>query len=1276
MDDADGVLDSVNHVLAAVRRAEAHVPRRGHVSCHIARLHKKARAAASTKLKMTQRVQEIVRKYNADHAKTESDILDLEALQAGCQPGRPVGRPRRGEKRKSGAYKQWVPAALARVCWGYRKQAQKPSRRLRQKTSVKSNKKSGKTASPNIASAREWARHMRCSHTHVNRVRHAVAELFMRVQEDALFKLPWVKEQWVEFALDETQEPVQIRTRGEQVQVMVVHMRIFRLPARARSSQQPGNLSMEQLTVVLPTVLLEGTTTEDLYAGLMKRLPLNLIRLSAKASSTVFFLNTDSFGSCLRLRRCLAAEVPCLGCPCRMHQLCIALTASLACSGSMSSLYCGSLLLRRARYQDLLRKRLKAYIAENLTIAYEEPTRQERLHAHAVWNLHWPLIVQGHEQSAMIRTKRAQAWQRLKNWLLPAGLKHFCPFGCHASKEAIVDDIYQDLCTLFLDSPPAIPAWNKWTKIAPVLCWFAPLLCLGNLFPALAGPIFAVGHDDVTDVPWDSSTIKDEDMWKKEEFARVKKFHRFLLAKATPHKLVATLLSMQPTLKILGQFFSTATGGSASVWAAMGSARLGDTPEAMVLLLAMPSKSPVIKTIKEMCARLLDHQHDCWDALSVEMTWDTNMCLLASVPVWIQIGQLHTRLVLPFQQWPWKFGQLLEGDLDEQTYLAKEFLTLCRHRDPIISYLRQGLRTVADVLHPNFLEKIRRLLTVAPMTNMVSEKSFARSHVRRQTTFGNEPKQFLLAAQHVLDESKSILDCALRSPSAAASSVPLPARIPRRTDGWTCFLASQRKLGAHMRGASELWGRMSFEDKEAWRQRSLQERAHTLQPVEDPVPRRVGVSPVDVWPGCGDKDYPLRPDAMKDVSEHVKGWADAWRNRVEEYPCTPMQLPSFQHSETCKGPGCMQRLDQELQAKMEKRRKHLNRWAAMTKAKPPEPKEMWSQLPFFFLGTQNEEVPFRGVWLLQICALHDGQVYCAKFVSKRPCVSDVVDLSPSMENLMSQQQVVDIWAEWEDAGAGPVDCLKAVYTYQSMVQFEILEMDSLFQMEKDVAEARRKDPSLQKILSVTKGFSEQALLKEPRKRHRKKAPATADTSEVEVPVDAESFLEDWDEELDLAASPEAGHAEEVVELEVSRMMDVPSQDVDDMAEERSCHADASGSRPLRVDRTAVSEEKDTAAQVEAEHFALKQEADGRIYRTDVEPRSCIGRITLLRVGEPQEAFSVYCSLHGCQIMRRINRIPSSDKLLAWFHQGLHLPRGRDLGLQAKHKNTFPGPDES
>ena len=1089
MDDADGVLDAVNHVLAAVRRAEAHVPRRGHVACHIARLHKKTRAAASTKLKMTQRVQEIVKKYNSDYAKTETDILDLEALQAGCQPGRRVGRPRRGEKRKSGSWKQWVPAALARVCWGYRKQTQKPSRRLRQKTSVKSNKKDRKTASPNIASAREWARHMRCSHTHVNRVRHAVAELFMRVQEDALLKLPWVKEQWVEFALDETQEPVQIRTRGEQVQVMVVHMRLFRLPATAGSSQPLDTPPMEHMSVVLPTVLLEGTTTEDLYAGLMKRLPLSLLRLSAKASSTVFLLNTDSFGSCLRLRRCLATEVPCLGCPCRMHQLCIALTASLACSGCMSSLYCGSLLLRRARYQDLLRKRLKAYLSEHLTIVYEAPTREERLHSNAVWDMHWPLIVQGHEQRAIIRTRRAQAWQRLKMWLLPAGLKHFCPFGCRASREAIVDDIYVDLCTLFLDSPPAIPAWNKWTKIAPVLCWFAPLLCLGILFPSLAGPIFSVGPDDVTDVALDTSAIKDEDTWKKEEYARVKKFHRFLLAEATPDKLVATLLSMQPTLKILGQFFATATGGSASLWQAMGSARLGDLPkETMMLMLAMPSKSPVIKTIRELCERLNDRQHECWDALSVEKTWDTRMCLLASVPLWIQVGQLHSRLVLPFQQWPWKFGQLLEGQPDEQTCLAKEFLALCKHRDPILSFLRQGLRSVEDVLHPTFLEKIRRLLTIAPMTNMVSEKSFARSHVRRQTTFGNEPKQFLLAAQHVLDESKSILDCALHGTSCAASNVPLPARLPRRTDGWTCFLASQRKQGVNMRAASEVWGRMTFEDKEAWRERSAKEKVQASQPPQGPAPSSHAVGPLDVWPGCGDKDYPLRPEAMKDVSEHVKGWAAAWRNRVEESPCSPRTLPSIQDSETCKGPGCMQRLGKDAHAKMEKRRKHLNRWAAMTKSKPPEAEDVWSQLPFFFIGTQSEGEFFRGMWILQLCSLHDGQVYCAKFVSNRPCVSDIVVLSPSNENLMSQQQVVDIWAEWEDAAAVSLDCLKAVYNYRSMVEFEILELQSLFDMEAEVAQARRKDPNIQKILAVTRGFSEQALLKGAKETAQKKGP--------------------------------------------------------------------------------------------------------------------------------------------------------------------------------------------
>ena len=1273
MADADEALQVVDHVLAALRRADAHIPRRGHVSTKMARLHKKVRQASCIKMKMTRHVQRIVERYNADFAKTENDILNLELL-SGCQPERPVGRPRRGPRRKSGSYKQWIPSALAKVCWGYRRQARKVTKRITKKTSFGHKKKPlSKMASPNVASAREWARHMRCSHGHVNRVRHAVAELFMRVQEDTFLKLPWVREQWVEIALDETQEPVQIHARGEHASVMVVHLRLFRLATmevHAREREEAG--SVARFHVVLPTVLLEGTTTDDLYTGLMSRLPFTLQRLSAKAGSTVILLNTDSFGSCLKLRKCLAAEVACLGCPCRMHQLCIALTATLAYSGCMSSLYCGSLLLRRARYQDLLRRRLRTYLEENLQIVYDAPSRQERIHAHAVWDLHFPLIVQGHEKQMMVRTKRAQAWQRLKCSLLPAGLKHFCPYGCHATKNAIIEEIYQDICELFLNSPPAIPAWNKWTKIAPVLCWFAPLLSLGTLFSGLAAPIFSVVQDGIeAGLDGGDASIKDEDTWKREEFARVKKFHRFLLAEKTPHKLVAVLLSMLPSLNILGKFFATATGGSETMWKAMDGVRAesGASDETMMLVLTQPSKSPVLQTIERLCDRLQDHQHVCWDALPLENVWGPDMCLLASVPVWVQIGQLHSRLVLPFEHWPWKLGRMLDADLEQQLHLAKEFLTLCPHRDPIIAFLRRGLRTTDDVLNPAFLEKVRRLLTVAPITNMVSEKSFARSHIRRRTNGGNEPKLPSLAAQHVLDESKSILDTSLAR--GRVDDIPLPARATCRTDAWNNFISAQRQQQFSMKDAADRWRQMSAREKATWQNK----RPFDCNLLVDMQAKdNKSVDPVSVWPGCGDKDYPLRPESMKDVAEHIKGWAEAWTRRVGEFPLSASKAPTLQDQEVCKGLGCMQRLNSDTLASVDKKRKHLNRWAAMTKPKPPEPEQLWAPLPLFFIGSSGDEAAssdttLEGVWLLQICPLHDGEVYCSKFVTRPPAVADVVTMLPSIQHLLSQQQVLDLWMAWEQRTKSALTCLQGTYAYRSMVEFQILELKSLFDMELQAARARKKDPNIQKVLHVTKGLSDEALAKEPRKRYRKKmAPAPAD-SEAAVVVDID--FDDWDEELEAAACPEAGHAEEVVELEVAHMMGIPTLDVDDMAEERSTHGatETLTSRPPRVVSSAASQNAD--ADHGQEDVTLEQDAQGRVFRLDVSPQVCVGRVTQLRVGQPQEAFSVYCCLHGCQIMRRIHRIPSKEKILAWFQQGLHLPRGRDFALQTKHKDTFP-----
>ena len=121
--------------------------------------------------------------------------------------------------------------------------------------------------------------------------------------------LPHAQEQWIEIALDETQEPVSLEARAQSAHVMCIHMKIVRLSA---SGQAP--VAMQ---VVLPTVILPGTTTEDLYGRLKARLPVELETLRSKAAKTTVLFNSDSFSSCLKLYKCLRDMIPCLHCPCR-----------------------------------------------------------------------------------------------------------------------------------------------------------------------------------------------------------------------------------------------------------------------------------------------------------------------------------------------------------------------------------------------------------------------------------------------------------------------------------------------------------------------------------------------------------------------------------------------------------------------------------------------------------------------------------------------------------------------------------------------------------------------------------------------------------------------------------------------------------------------------------------------------------------------------------------------------------------------------------------------
>ena len=74
------------------------------------------------------------------------------------------------------------------------------------------------------------------------------------------------------------------------------------------------------------------------------------------------------------------------------------------------------------------------------------------------------------------KMKRYHAWKRLSEFLVgPLDsdmIGHYCPFGCHSSRQEAVDEAVGLFEEVFLNHPPLVPAYNKFTKISPPVIWF------------------------------------------------------------------------------------------------------------------------------------------------------------------------------------------------------------------------------------------------------------------------------------------------------------------------------------------------------------------------------------------------------------------------------------------------------------------------------------------------------------------------------------------------------------------------------------------------------------------------------------------------------------------------------------------------------------------------------------------------------------------------------------------------------------------------------------
>lgn len=551
-------------------------------------------------------------------------------------------------------------------------------------------------------------RFWRSSHTYVQEVRNAVSEKFMRIQEAALHGLGHATVTILELALDETEEPARMEIRAETVSIMTMHVKVFR-----REGQ-----SCHRFDIIVPMSALASTAAETLMAAISRRLPISLETVRQHSDHLALVLNTDSAPACLRLGRHLSSILPTLQSPCRMHQGCLAMIAVFSLAGIMSALFCGTLLLRRKRVQTLMRRALRSHITQCMHIIYEPPPAAGCAHVASVLELLETLLTQrlseASRSAAESQTKRIAAWRRLKKFLCGPldsdGIRHYCPAGCHASKQDAINELEQLLLEVFLDHPPPVPAWNKWSKIVPPLSWFAVFMSLNMLLPGIVTALTAMhGGQDLELDAEDLFGLDNQQTFIRQEQARFTRVQRFLTCRWTRPKLLACTLVLQQTLEILSSCFKASKRNAAS--------------SRSILTLIHEERSPVTRVNRNLCHALCDPESSFWLPLRGLQPWTEELLIMASVPAWIELGQLFQRLVRPFRAWPWRLGLLVgrAADDDQKLSLAEELLSCCDHVDPFTADYRKHLRMPADVLSNTNMAFTKDLFDHVPMSNMISE---------------------------------------------------------------------------------------------------------------------------------------------------------------------------------------------------------------------------------------------------------------------------------------------------------------------------------------------------------------------------------------------------------------------------------------------------------------------------------------------------------------------------------------------------------------------------
>ena len=893
-----------------------------------------------------------------------------------------------------------------------------------------------------------------------------------------------------------------------------------------------------------------------------------------------------------------------------------------------------------------------------LKITYDPPSPADQAYVAALFDLLHHLLtwrLQSKGPGDATGTARLAAWGRLRDFFSGPfdgdRIYHYCPYGCHASREHAAESLVQDLTALMIDHPPVVPSANKWSKLLPPVLWFGMFTAWSSLLPALVRCL----HE-----PYDEMPVFDEDAllgldtrkaWQQQDTVRMKKTQNFLTAPSTPDKLMAMCITLRPVGVLMNQLFKVS--------------RRFDPATSGILTFIDPATNPIPPILGRYCAALQDMGHAHWIPLLRRRAWNEALCVVAATLTWSECGQLVGRFLKPLDRWPWRLGLLASTGVshDRKVQIAGQLAAACEHCDAFTQDYRQRAPTVEAILSPPNLQFTQELFARIPASNIACEASFAGMNTRGSATHGNAPCLTSVAASHVLTSAKTNLDLFMEQQLANG---PVLQEPPRQSRNPWCNFFKEKKDGAPGLDAAAIatmWRQLPAEEKARY-----ERPGRPIPPCPEPAPPR----PVLPWPYTGDSVFPIREDRLSTVVDRVRELSKAWSVRIGNAPVQGGPDLDVRPPRLCEAAfgkcRCGDTLDAATKEKLNHFKKRFMRWTSISKSKQTTYNAAAAPLPLFYIGAPDggaagpAEPGRRGLLALLINPCLQNMIYaCEETGTVRP--GNVVHIRPSVDSMKDSTELAWMWLGLPDNAVA----YSISYKQSGLADFHVTGVTEMHQLEMDHAEGRLQARRAAAVAKFMRSLDQSPGGGPKRRcagrrfaaggshagRATKKAKVAQQPAESSTDEDGNINVVDEDDALaafDLDIVKEAAEHDEAEGN--------PSDPSDGEEEEEAIEA-ANAGVPVADPGDAAGEDLELPI----------VDARGSV-RNPADENDIWGRISIVKEGTTQEAVSLYCRRHGCALMKSSSKAPPLPRMLRWFALGQDLPKIRAVAVQARHKHMF------